>query len=280
MEPQKRKVDVLVLSDLHLGTYGCKAKELLQYLRRIEPRILVLNGDIIDIWQFKKNYWPKSHMKVIKHITSLLTQGVSVHYITGNHDEMMRKFAGLQMGNFSIENKLLLHLNGSKAWFFHGDVFDVTMQHAKWIAKLGAIGYDFLILINGMVNFVWEKILGRKKVSLSKKIKDSVKRAVKYLNNFELAAAEIAIANQYDYVVCGHVHKPEIKKINTEKGTVTYLNSGDWVENLSALEYCDGSWSLYHFVEDKSLLPADDEMIMLDKQALFNNLKKELTFIA
>ncbi|UZR93648.1 UDP-2,3-diacylglucosamine diphosphatase [Chondrinema litorale] len=283
MKLQKRKVDVVVLSDVHLGTYGCKAKELLQYLKSIDPGKLVLNGDIIDIWQFKKNYWPKSHMLVIKHITTLLTQGVPVHYITGNHDEMMRKFAGLQMGNLSIQNKLILDIKKDKAWVFHGDVFDVSMQHSKWIAKLGAIGYDFLILFNRLVNFFWEQILGKSKVSLSKKIKDSVKRAVKYLNDFELTAAEIAIDNHYKYVICGHVHKPEIRNIQTEKGTVTYLNSGDWVENMSALEYNKGEWELYRYTEDELMKInasyTEDESILPDKQELFKNLMKELTFV-
>ena len=136
-EIKKRKLDILVLSDIHLGTYGCHAKELLHYLKTIKPKIVVLNGDIIDIWQFSKRYWPKSHMKVVKTFMTWMSKGVKFYYVTGNHDEMLRRFEGFKMGSFKIVNKIVLDLdNGKKAWFFHGDVFDVTMQHSKWLAKL------------------------------------------------------------------------------------------------------------------------------------------------
>ena len=160
----KRKIDILVLSDIHLGTIGCSAKELLKYLKTIKPKTVVLNGDIVDVWQFKKRYWPKSHMKVIKHLIGWVSQGIKVHYITGNHDEMLRKFVGFKMGSLSIENKLVLEINDKKAWFFHGDVFDVTMQHSKWLAKLGAIGYDTLIFINNVAN-IFSQALGKGKLS-------------------------------------------------------------------------------------------------------------------
>ncbi|WP_349267226.1 UDP-2,3-diacylglucosamine diphosphatase [Flavivirga aquatica] len=118
---KKRPVNIVVISDLHLGTYGCRAKELLKYLKSIKPETVILNGDIINILQFSKRYWPKSHMKVIKLIMTWISKGVKVHYITGNHDEMFRKFVGFKLGSFSIENKVLLNLNGKKAWVFHGD---------------------------------------------------------------------------------------------------------------------------------------------------------------
>src|SRR4051794_3624900 len=151
----KREVDVVVISDVHLGTYGCHAKELLQYLKSIQPRVLVLNGDIIDIWQFNKNYWPESHMQVIKYIMKLIKNDVQVSYLPGNHDEMLRRFNYFVLGTFKITNKIVLNLdNGKKAWIFHGNVFDVMMQHSKRLAKLGARGYDTLILINRFVNFI------------------------------------------------------------------------------------------------------------------------------
>ena len=249
MGKKKRKVELVVLSDIHLGTYGCHAEELLRYLKSIRPKKIVLNGDIIDMWQFNKRYWPKSHMQVIKHFTSLLTKSTRIVYIPGNHDEMLRKFAGLRLGSFTIDNKALLTLNGRKAWIFHGDVFDVSMRHSKWIAKLGAVGYDTLILINRMVNWFLLK-LGYGKISLSKRVKDSVKTAVKFINNFERTAADIAIGNQYDYVVCGHIHQPEMRAIANEKGCTLYLNSGDWVENLTALEFDNGAWTIYRYSED------------------------------
>ncbi len=246
---RKREVDVVVLSDIHLGTYGCHAEELLRYLKTIKPSRLILNGDIIDMWQFSKRYWPKSHMQIVKHITGLLAKGTKITYLTGNHDEMLRKFAGFKLGSFNIANKKIINLNGKRAWIFHGDVFDVTMQHSKWIAKLGAVGYDSLILLNTFVNFVL-KLFGRGKISLSKKVKDSVKQAVKFINDFEKTASDIAISNGYDYVVCGHIHHPEIKMIKNEEGEVMYLNSGDWIENLTALEYHKGEWRVYRYNDD------------------------------
>ncbi|RYD72688.1 MAG: UDP-2,3-diacylglucosamine diphosphatase, partial [Sphingobacteriales bacterium] len=219
----KRNVDLVVISDVHLGTYGCHAKELLKYLKSIKPKTLILNGDIIDIWQFSKSYWPESHMKVIRKLMKFVSEGVEVHYLTGNHDEMLRKFDGMEMGSFHLANKLILELNGKKAWFFHGDVFDVTMQHSKWLAKMGAVGYDTLILINSFVNWVLNAF-GREKMSFSKKIKAKFKDAVKFINSFELVAAELAVEKGYDYVVCGHIHQPEKREIALDNGKVTYLN--------------------------------------------------------
>jgi len=265
MKNKKRKIDVLVLSDVHLGTYGCHAKELLHYLKSINPKTVVLNGDIIDIWQFSKRYWPKSHMKVVKQLMSWISKGKKTCYVTGNHDEMLRRFAGMKFGSFSIVNKLVLELDGNtKAWIFHGDVFDVTMQHSKWLTKLGAVGYDSLILINRVVNFISEKVFCKGKISFSKRIKNSVKSAVKFINNFEQTCADIGISNQYDYVICGHIHQPEMRKIENEHGAIMYLNSGDWIENLSALEYTNGKWSIYRYadesVNDTAFNKADEEI--------------------
>lgn len=273
----KRKVDLVVISDVHLGTYGCHAKELLSYLKSIKPKTVVLNGDIIDMWQFKKRYWPRQHMQVIKYLTGMLTKGVKIYYVTGNHDEMLRKFTGFQMGSFEIVNKVVLNLNGKKAWIFHGDVFDVVMQHSKWLAKLGAIGYDMLILLNRIVNNISEG-LGRGRISLSKKIKHSVKSAVKFINDFEHTAAGIAISEKYDYVVCGHIHTPEIRKISDDQGSVMYLNSGDWIENLTTLEYNNGNWSLYSFHDDtvaNEQLAHEDDYQYLDNAQLFTEMMKE-----
>jgi UDP-2,3-diacylglucosamine pyrophosphatase LpxH len=281
-KPIKRKIDILVISDIHLGTYGCHAKELLFYLKSVKPKVLILNGDIIDIWQFSKRYWPKSHMKVVRYFLNLINKGVKVYYITGNHDETLRRFSGLKMGSLKILNKLVLELdNGKKAWFFHGDVFDVTMKHSKWLAKLGSVGYDTLILINRFVNFISEKIFHQGKLSLSKKIKNSVKSAVKFINDFETVAAEIGINNNYDYVVCGHIHHPETKIIQNSKGSITYLNSGDWIENLTSLEYNEGEWSIYHFnhSEYQKAKIVDDENEEPSNSILFDSLLNEFNMI-
>ncbi|WP_298474393.1 UDP-2,3-diacylglucosamine diphosphatase [uncultured Maribacter sp.] len=279
---KKRSVDIVVISDVHLGTYGCHAKELLKYLKSIKPKEVILNGDIIDIWQFNKRYWPKAHMKVVKLIMEWISKGVKVHYVTGNHDEMLRKFVGFKLGSFTIVNKVLLTIDDKKMWFFHGDVFDVTMQHSKWIAKLGAKGYDLLIVLNRMVNFISKK-LGKGPVSMSKKIKNSVKSAVKFINNFEQIAADIAIENEYNYVVCGHIHQPAMREITTPKGGVMYLNSGDWIENLTALEYNNSEWTLYSYLEDTSVINQKEEdsepTEVLEKNELFDSLVKEFQIL-
>lgn len=279
MSKSKREVDVLVLSDIHLGTMGCRAEELLKYLNSIQPKKVILNGDIVDIWQFSKRYWPKSHMRIIKHFTTFLSHGIPVHYVTGNHDELLRKFEGFTLGGLSIVNKIVLNLDGKKAWIFHGDVFDVTMQCAKWLAKLGSVGYDLLILINSAVNF-FAKMLGKEKVSLSKKIKNSVKSAVKYINNFEETAGSIAIVKGYDYVVCGHIHNPEMKEISNKEGTTMYLNSGDWIESLSALEYYQGEWSIYKYNEDemaRDIVPDMENYKLDDYDKIFKEMLGEFT---
>lgn len=244
----RRPVDLVIISDVHLGTYGCRATELLEYLKSIEPRQIILNGDIIDIWQFSKRYWPESHMKVIRKLLKFVTEGVQVYYLTGNHDEMLRKFADFNLGSLTLLNKLSMDIGKKKAWIFHGDIFDVTMQHSKWLARLGAVGYDSLVLLNTFVNWILVRF-GKEKMSLSKKIKNSIKNAVKFINDFETTASELAIEKGYQYVICGHIHHPEIKEIKTSKGSVTYLNSGDWIENLSSLEYHSGEWSIYRHLD-------------------------------
>ena len=278
---EKRNVEIVVISDVHLGTYGCHAKELLKYLKSIRPKTLILNGDIIDIWQFSKRYWPETHMKILRKLMKFVVEGVDVYYLTGNHDELLRKFADMSLGSFSLQNKLILEIDGKKAWFFHGDIFDVTMQHSKWLAKLGAIGYDSLILLNSMVNWGLN-LLGREKMSFSKKIKAKFKDAVKFINSFEDTAAELAIENGYHYVVCGHIHQPEKRNILAEGGEVMYLNSGDWVENLTALEYNHGQWEVFkyeakNFVKDEvelgELSDGEDLHGKLDVNILLQKIK-------
>ncbi len=264
----KRKIEVAVISDVHLGTFGCHAKHLVTYLNSIEPKKLVLNGDIIDIWQFSKRYFPKPHLKVIKKIMTMASDGVEVIYITGNHDEMLRKFCGTTIGNISIVNKAVLDLDGKKAWFFHGDVFDISIQNAKWLAKLGGYGYDLLTLLNRLVNWYLEK-RGKERYSLSKRVKNGVKGAVKYINDYEKVISDLAIENGYDYVVCGHIHQPKMEYVENKHGKTMYLNSGDWVENFTALEYQFKRWKIYNYNKDK-LAPfvTDEDFEKLETQDL------------
>lgn len=239
-----RKLEAVVLSDLHLGTYGCHAKELGTYLNSIEPDILILNGDIIDMWQFKKSYFPVDHWEVIMIIMDKIKSGVEVYYITGNHDDVLRRFSDDVFGNFHLVDKLVLQLDGKKHWIFHGDVFDNSVNISRWLAQFGGKAYDLLIRINRLINNLRFKIK-RPPISFSKKIKRNVKKAVKFISDFEEVAIELGLENQYDYVICGHIHQPNIRDINSEKGRITYMNSGDWVESLTALEYNDGAWLIY-----------------------------------
>lgn len=249
----KRKIDLLILSDIHLGTYGCRSKELVSYLKSVKPKILVLNGDIVDIWQFSKNYFPKSHIEVIRQLLKFAISGVQIYYITGNHDDALRRFSDFSLGNFHLKDKLLLNIDGKKAWIFHGDVFDASIKCSRWLAKLGGYGYTFLILLNTLINFILSK-LGRSRMSFSKKVKNSVKKAISYISDFEETAAAIAIDQEYDFVICGHIHNPQSRIISNEKGSTLYLNSGDWIENLSSLEYKDGEWTIYRYEEDHQML--------------------------
>lgn len=247
----RRKLDLAIISDLHLGTFGCQANNLITYLKSISPEVLILNGDIIDMWQFSKHYFPTSHMQVIREIFSLLSHGTKVYYITGNHDDRLRAYSDLQLGNFTLTDKLVMELDGKKVWIFHGDVFDATTKGgARLLAKLGGVGYDMLILLNQLINWTL-KMFGREKMSFSKKVKSAVKKAVSWINNFEETAASLAIDNGYDYVICGHIHQPQQRVVSNAKGSVTYLNSGDWVENCTALEFYDHQWHLYTHVQSE-----------------------------
>ena len=257
---EKRHVDVVVLSDVHLGTYGCRAKELVNYLKSITTNILILNGDIIDGWQFSKRYFPGAHMMVLKEILQFVTNGTRVFYITGNHDEMMRRYTDIQIGNFTLTDKLVLEIDNKMTWIFHGDVFDNTTKGgAKVLAKLGSSGYSLLIRFNRFINFIL-KSLGRERVSISKRVMAGVNKAVSKINDFELIAAELAIEKKYDYVICGHIHQPQKKVVETKDGQVTYLNSGDWVEHCTALEYQQNEWTIFEY--DEKNFPATQTIEM------------------
>lgn len=243
----KRKVDIAVISDIHLGTYGCHAKELNHYLKSIQPSTLILNGDIIDMWYFKKSYFPKEHLEVVRRILKMASNGTKVYYLTGNHDDTLRKFGEMTLGLIHLRNKLVFQVDGKKHWVFHGDVFDVSVQRARWLAKLGSEGYDMLIRINRLVNKT-RALFGLKPASFSAKVKKSVKGAVRFISDFENTAIQIAADNGYDYVICGHIHQPQKRRVETENGHVVhYLNSGDWIEHLTALEYNQGEWNIFQY---------------------------------
>ncbi len=244
----KRALDIVVISDVHLGTYGCHARELLGYLKSIKVDTLILNGDFIDIWQFRKRYFPKEHMMVIQRILKMASKGTKVYYITGNHDDALRRYSDFSSGNIHLRDKLILRLKGQSYWLFHGDIFDASIKLSPFIARLGGKGYDWLILLNRLVNKV-RLAMGMPRMSFAGKIKDRVKEAVKYISDFEDTAINLAAEEQYDYVICGHIHRPQMRTVDVKGRQVTYLNSGDWVENLTSLEYKQGEWSVYHYDE-------------------------------
>ncbi len=244
----KKNVDIVIISDVHLGTYGCHAKELLNYLRSIKPDILIINGDFIDMWQFNKKYFPKEHLQVIHKILKMSLHGTKVYYLTGNHDDLLRRFSDFSSASFNLRDKLVLQIKDRKYWIFHGDVFDNSIQYSKMIAKMGSVGYNWLIYFNRSVNLVRTK-LGLSRMSFSQKIKMRVKEAVKFISDFEETAIQLAAEQGYDFVICGHIHRASIREVETSHGTVTYLNSGDWVESLTALEYNFGKWTIYQYDE-------------------------------
>ncbi len=243
---KKRQLDIVVISDVHLGTYGCHAAELLRYLKSIEPKMLILNGDIFDIWQMKKSWFPEDHLEVVRRILKMAHEGTKVYYLTGNHDDALRHLGDCQFGNIELRNYLLFKLNGKTFWFFHGDVYDISIHHARWLAKLGGKSYDMLIRLNRFINRLREQF-GMAPASFASRVKASVKKAVKTVQDFEQLATDYAIEKRYDYVICGHIHVPQIKFAENEKGTTCYLNSGDWVEHLTALEYQNEKWNIFKY---------------------------------
>lgn len=259
----QRKPDIVVISDVHLGTYGCHAEHLLDYLLKTDPRILIINGDFIDIWQFRKNYFPRSHLSVLQRVLQMANQGVKVYYLPGNHDDLLRTFNGSILGPIQLRDQLILQLHGKTHWFFHGDIFDASVRISPFIAKLGGFSYDQLVRLNRLING-WRSRIGMSPMSFSKLVKTRVKKAVKFIGDFEKCAIDLAFEREFDYVVCGHIHIPQQRQETRQEHTVHYLNSGDWVESLTALEYLDGQWSLYH--HDPSQLVQEAVEIKLEKQ--------------
>ncbi len=270
----RRNVDIAIISDTHLGTFGSSAKELLNYLKSIQPKILILNGDIIDIWQFNKYYFPDEHTAVLQEIMWFANNGVPTYHTTGNHDDLLRRYTDFSFANIHLVDSLLLKIDGKKAWVFHGDAFDHSVGgFAKSMAQFGGRIYDYSIWLNRKLNKLLRK-LGLKPVFISKKLKESVKGAVKKMNDYEQKSIDYAIEKGYDYLICGHVHKPTIKKYSNENGSTIYLNSGDWLENLTSLEYSDDKWTLYRYKEED--FPNANEEIVIEDMTMDELAEKTL----
>lgn len=248
----KRTIDILVISDAHLSTFGARAKRLHQYLESISPKTLIINGDLIDIWQLMKWYFPKSHFRVLQKIVEFITSGIPVYYLTGNHDDLLRKFTPIKLANFQLIDELTLDIDGKKTWIIHGDIYDKTIK-SRWMAVIGGLGYNCLVVADRSFN-QFLRFFGKKEpIRISKYLKDFSKKAAKKVNNFEQDAIDTAIENGYDKLICAHIHKPQLRQALHSKDTsksVFYLNSGDWVENSTSLEYNNGEWKIFNFEEE------------------------------
>jgi UDP-2,3-diacylglucosamine pyrophosphatase LpxH len=228
------KVDALFISDVHLGSKGCNADELLKVLKEYKPKQLFLVGDIIDGWLLKKrNYWTQDFTNVIRKILSYSKDGTEVTYITGNHDEFLRSYSNTQLGNIKIVNEW--QWNGYL--ITHGDLYDGIVQ-LKWLGIIGSYGYELALAIDRGL-----KRLGYKK-SFSKMTKDKVKSAVKFITDFEKQLAYQSHSKNLKGVICGHIHKPEDKYITIKDTQIHYLNCGDWIENNSYIIYNKGKFTL------------------------------------
>jgi UDP-2,3-diacylglucosamine pyrophosphatase LpxH len=254
----KRKPEIVILSDVHLGRRSCCAKELLEYLNSIDPKTLILNGDFIDVPQSKQLYFPKLHLEVVHTIIDISKRGSRVYYITGNHDDPLRRFSDFSTGHVHLRSKLVFHLSGKKYWIFHGDVFDLLHRRSIWLARLGGKGYDWLLRINRIVN-QWSRRLGKPRISFSERLQQQKQKAAQMIEQFETTALQLAAEQGYDYVICGHTHCPKMRVKPFPSGEVTYLNSGDWTEHLTALEYKGGNWTIYRHDKQEHPLPTPEK---------------------
>jgi UDP-2,3-diacylglucosamine pyrophosphatase LpxH len=239
------RVRTVWISDLHLGTAGCQAGALLQFLRSVECDTLYLVGDIIDGWQLRRQwYWPQSHNDVVQKVLRKARKGVRVVYVPGNHDEFARRYCGHTFGGVEVlEDCIHVTADGRRLWITHGDLFDGVIQCAKWLAYVGDNAYELTLRLNRWFNAVRAR-MGLPYWSLSRYLKLKVKRAASYVDQFEAAVAREARRRGADGVVCGHIHHAEIRTIDG----LTYCNDGDWVESLTALvEHTDGRLQILEF---------------------------------
>jgi UDP-2,3-diacylglucosamine pyrophosphatase LpxH len=238
----KNYYKTIVLSDIHLGTSGSKAREVVQFLKQSRCETLILNGDIIDGWQLKKyGVWKKKHTRFFKRILKMIEEDqTEVVYLRGNHDDFLDQVMPLRLGKISIQRELIYESFGKRYLVLHGDIFDSITTNLRWIAKLGDVGYTFLLWVNRQYN-TYRTRKGLPYYSLSQQVKAKVKSAVSYIDDFEKQLAEIAKSRNCEGVICGHIHQAAIKTI----GNIQYMNSGDWVETMSALvEDKNGEWNL------------------------------------
>jgi len=244
---QRLRFRTVWISDVHLGTAGCNAELLLDFLKSIECETLYLVGDIIDAWQLKRGwYWPTRHNDVVRRVLKMAKHDTRVVYIPGNHDELLRDFVGLMLGDIEIVPEVIHHTaDGRRLLVLHGDIFDSVVMYARWLAFLGDHAYTLLLKSNRIVNAVrtW---MGLPYWSLAAHLKKKVKNAVQFISRYEEVVAHAAVERRVDGVVCGHIHSAEIRQF----GDVTYYNDGDWVESCTALvEHADGRMEVLDWAE-------------------------------
>lgn len=247
-EFELRRYRTVFVSDFHLGTRGSKAEKLLDFIRVVDSEYLYLVGDIFDGWQLSKNwYWPQQHNDVIQKLLRKARKGTKVYYIPGNHDEFARGYTGNNVGGIDVHNELIhTTADGKRILVLHGDQFDGVVKFNRWLAVLGSHAYEFSMFLNHYYNVV-RKWMGQPYWSLSSYLKQRVKNAVKYIGEFEAAVASEARHRQCDGILCGHIHKAEMRMIDN----VLYLNSGDWVESCTALvEHEDGRMELVYWLDE------------------------------
>lgn len=235
----------IVISDVHLGANESKAKEIVRFLKKHSCDKLIMNGDIIDGWQLRKSgKWKKKHTRFFRVVLKMIEKNkTEVIYVRGNHDDFLDNILPFAVGSLSIVKDHIHESNGKKFWVIHGDIFDSVTTNMKWLAKLGDTGYTLLLWINKMYNNYRMK-RGKPYYSLSKIIKAKVKSAVSYISDFETELVSLARRKNFSGVICGHIHQPEIKDYDG----LLYLNSGDWVESLSALVEDDkGNWEIFYY---------------------------------
>jgi len=250
VQQEVKKYRTIWISDIHLGTRGCKAEFLLDFLRYHESEFLFLVGDIVDGWRLKNNwFWKQSHNDVVQKLLRRARKGTKVVYVPGNHDEFMRDYTGLSFGNIDIvQQSEHVTADGRRFLIMHGDEFDGVVKKIKWLAILGDWAYNALLSFNYFFNYVRRK-LGYPYWSLSAYLKHKVKNAVNFIGDYEKTLAKAARQQNYDGIICGHIHKAEIRQIDD----ILYCNDGDWVESCTALvEDWDGSLAIIHWADDKS----------------------------
>lgn len=247
---KKRELDVVILSDLHLGTYGCQSKELNKYISSINPKIIILNGDIFDGHMFNRKHFDKGQFEFLYNILSFIKHNKKVYYLVGNHDEFLREFEDIEINNFVKCDRLILDIGGKKHLIFHGDKFDVLVQGKSGLVltHIGMFFFRLGLLIESIGNFIM-KFFTKKKVSFTKNIREKIRQKIKKHNNFEQRTCEHAIEGGFDYVINGHIHEAKIMEYSSENGSVIYMNSGDFVENLSSLEFDGETWKVFKYYE-------------------------------